>query len=670
MIAVLVGGYWIYDIITINAVSDTYTVDTQSQWEAGEYYPGTIDTTTTANAIQISSGAGGTWSSETPGFITDEHGYGIESYRGASYGGDLATDGTYVYIIMGNYTPHLIRYNPELNTFKFLKNAPTSFYYGGSLEYYDDALYAINGGLQNENGSATKHLFKYDIATDTWSKLADAPDTWALGSDIVSDGTGILYAARGRSTTTFWKYNISTDTWDDTMPGLSNYQIYTSNGHALVYVGDAFGSDPEYCTLGCIFATRGNGNTEFFMYDIGESQWYDSTSILSGYGPHYGGAMAYDSTTGDLYMQRGNNTDDFLKYDVDALTWDSLITDTPDAPATIYGGGSLIKYGTDLYSLRGNGRPEFWRYDITNSHWDSISTPSNMGNSYEGNLMAYVTSAEDGCADTDGCLYISPGENTDTFWRYDIHDHVWTVLNVVPGALQGGSSICYDGSGTIYASRANNTLNFYSYDISTGDWGTLTSMPATHSTGTAGSLNGWYGGGITCMGTTVYAQKGNNNNHMFSYNGTWSEETVAPYTIYGGGAITNDGTYTYSLMGYYRAEFHRYEPGVGWTEMASLPTNTYYSANLVYDGTNYIYAVSGDYKDYFWRYDISDGPKGSWERSIDFPERTIGYGASMAYDTANDILYAGRGWNTTTIYKANMSTNTYADSATWISDTL
>lgn len=290
-----------------------------------------------------------------------------------------------------------------------------------------------------------------------------------------------------------------------------------------------------------------------------------------------------------------------------------------------------------------------------------------MGNSYEGNLMVYVTDAESGCADTSGCLYISPGENTTTFWRYDINDHVWTVLNTVPGALREGASICYDGSGTIYASRATNTLNFYSYNISGGTWSTLTSMPATHSTGTGGSLNGRYGAGITCMGTTVYAQKGNNNNHMFSYNGTWSEETPTPYTVYAGGAITNDGTYTYSLMGYYRAEFHRYQPGVGWTEMASLPTSTYYTANLVYDGTNYIYAMSGDYKDYFWRYSISGD---TWERSIDFPERTIGYGASMAYDTANDILYAGRGWNTTTIYKADMSTNAYADTATWISDTL
>ncbi|MBU0708050.1 fibronectin type III domain-containing protein [Patescibacteria group bacterium] len=671
LVLVIIGGVGLmaWKIFFTHAVSGTASLTSQADWEAGDYYNGTFDTVSSSGDMSISSGAGGAWSSDTPGFITDEHGYGIQSYRGVSYGGDLATDGTYVYIITGNYSSELIRYNPELNTFKFLQSAPTSFYYGGSIEYYNGALYAINGGLQNENGDATKHLYKYDIATDTWSKLADAPDTFGLGSDLVSDGSGTLYVARGISTATFWRYDISSDTWDETMAGLPDYQIYTTNGHALVYMDDAFGADPEYCTLGCIFATRGNRNLQFFMYDIGESQWYDSTSILSSYGPHYGGAMAYDSTTGYVFMQCGNNTDDFLKYDVDTLTWDSTITDTPDAPATIYGGGSLINFGTYLYSLRGNGRPEFWRYDITNGHWDSISTPSNMGGSYEGNLMVYVTDAEDGCDDTEGCLFLSTGNNTTTFLRYDIYAHAWNTvpLDPVPGDLREGSSICYDGNGTIYASRANNSLSFYSYDISEDDWGTLTSMPATHSTGTAGSLNSRYGAGITCMGTTVYAQKGNNNNHMFSYDGSWHEETEAPYTIYGGGAITNDDTYTYSLMGYYRGEFWRYEPGVEWKEMASLPTNTYYSANLIYDGTNYIYAISGDYQDYFWRYSISED---AWERSIDFPERTIGYGSSMAYDTANNILYAGRGWNTTTIFKADMSTDVYPSSVDWISDTI
>ena len=87
--------------------------------------------------------------------------------------------------------------------------------------------------------------------------------------------------------------------------------------------GANMGSDPVYCSQGCVFATRGNGNREFFMYDIGESQWYSSTTIPSELGgPHYGGSMAYDTTTGYLFMLRGYNSDDFFKYYVSALDWE------------------------------------------------------------------------------------------------------------------------------------------------------------------------------------------------------------------------------------------------------------------------------------------------------------------------------------------------------------
>ena len=652
-------------------VSDTYSVTSQEQWEAGEYYPGTVDTKTSAGDISINPGAGGTWSTETPGFITDEGGYGLAAYRGNYYGADLTTDGTYVYIIQGNYTPYLIQYNPELNTFKFLANAPTSFEYGGSIEYYNGALYATNGGLGDENGEATKHFYKYDIATDAWSRLADAPDSWGMGSDIVSNGSGTLYAARGISTPTFWKYNISSNMWDDTMAGLPDYQIYTTNGHALVYMSDPYGSDPEEsCTSGCLYATRGNGNTQFFKYDIGESQWSNATDILTGYGPHYGGAMAYDPTTGYIFMQRGYNTDDFLKFNVSAETWDTLIADTPDAPATIYGGGSLVRFGNYLYSLRGNNRPEFWRYDITHSHWDSISTPNNVGNAGEDGMTTFVPNLGVGsnCDSADGCLFIAQGENTTNFWKYDLSAHTWSTLAVVSGAVQEGGSFCYNGADYIYALRGNNTVNFYRYTISTDTWGGMPSIPTTHSGSSLGARNAYYGADITCMGTTVYATKGYQRDHFYSFDGSsWSEETVSPYATYYGAALTNNGTYVYGLMGDNRNEFHRYEPGVGWTAMAPLPTSTYYSADLVYDGTNYIYAISGNYEAYFWRYDIAAN---AWTRSIDFPEQTNGYGASMGFDTTNDILYATRGFNTTSVYKADMTNNAYADSATWISDTL
>lgn len=63
-------------------------------------------------------------------------------------------------------------------------------------------------------GANSAHLYRYDIDTNTWTQLADAP--WAAaasGGFCVFDGNDTLYAARGSATTSFAKYTISTNTW-------------------------------------------------------------------------------------------------------------------------------------------------------------------------------------------------------------------------------------------------------------------------------------------------------------------------------------------------------------------------------------------------------------------------------------------------------------------------
>lgn len=672
-VAVIGGAYW-----DRRKESGTYkqeilgTTSSQAEWEAGEYYSGSIDTISSPGDMKIAGGAGVTWSDETPGFITETDGYGLWTYDQVSYGADLTTDGTYIYMITGNRRPYLIRYNPELNTFKMLTRAPTSFYYGGAIAYYGGALYAVDGGEQNENGAAGMHFYRYDIASDNWTSLSDAPDTWGLGSDIISNGSGIIYAVRGISTSTFWSYDVATDTWSDTLPNIPSYQIYTTNGHALEYMPDAYGS-PEVCTEGCLFAFRGNNNRQFFRFDISENQWYTATEIPSALGGvHYGSSMAYDSVNGDLYALKGYNNDEFFMYDVDTETWDEDTADTPDAPNTVYYGGALVYLDSYIYALRGNNTNEFWRYDITDGEWDSISTPTAMGTNAEDDLMVLVSQNIDYCDDADGCLYTARGSNTTTFWRYEITDKTWTTLEVVPASIQQGASMCYNGAGRIYTLRGNSTLSFYGFDIDIslpdgGNWTTLTSMPSTHSgTGATGTANVRYGASITCVGTTVYALKGNNSNHFFSFNGSsWSEETISPYQIYYGSATANDGTDIYTLMGNWRGEFYQYDVSESsWSPLDALPTGSYYNGNLIYDGSQYIYAISGDYRDYFWRYDVVGN---SWKKSANFPERTNGYHASLAIDTTNSIIYASRGFNTQSVYKADFTTDEYLNSANWIS---
>ncbi|MCA9392214.1 hypothetical protein KC614_03365, partial [candidate division WWE3 bacterium] len=650
------------------------TTTSQDEWQAGEYYPGTIDTTSTPGDISINPGAGLTWDGDTPGFFTEEDGYGLFTYDQVSYGADLATDGYYIYMITGNRRPYLFRYNPELNTFKKLQNAPTSFYYGGAIAYYQGALYAIDGGEQNENGDAGKRLYKYDIATNVWSRLADAPDVWGQGSDIVAADNGKLYAVQGISTAFLWSYDVAANTWDDALPNIPSYQVYTSNSHALEFVDESYGA-PTTCTEGCLFAFRGNGNRDFFRFDIYDNQWYTATSIPVYTGNdgrvHYGSSMAYDPTSGDLYALTGYNNDEFVRYDVSAETWDASSGDTPDAPDTVYYGGAIVRVGDYMYALRGNNTNEFWRYDLLNEEWGSISTPASMGTNAEDDLMVHVNNGVTaGCTDSDGCLFIARGSNTATFWRYDIGAKTWATLTNISASVQQGASMCYNGADYIYVTRGSNTVNFYRYVISTDTWSSMANVPTTHSGGGAtGSANVRYGASLSCIGTTAYLMKGNNSNHFYSFDGSsWSEETLTPYQTYYGSGTANDGTDIFALMGYWRSEFYKYDTTAKtWTAMDSLPTGSYYNGNLIYDGSGYIYAISGDYRDYFWRYDIANDV---WMRSSNFPERTNGYNASLAIDTANNKIFATRGFNTQSVYTATYTTDEYIDSATWISDTI
>ncbi len=687
-------------IFWAGAASETVTLNSQSQWEAGEYYPNTIDTKSTEDAMKIQSGYVGEWDKGTPGFYTDTAGYDYWTFDGASYGADMTTDGTYIYMIRGNRRPYLIRYNPETNSWKQLASAPTAFYYGGSITYDSStkSIFAIDGGEQVETGSAGKRMYQYDIADDSWSRVADAPEPWGLGSSIAADGNGTIYAVRGRNTDTLWSYDIENDEWDVTLPALPTpYYVFTTNGQPLEFVNKPYSDgNGDHCAQGCLYTLRGNNNREFFRYDIAERQWYydsptDLTipSALGGVG--YGSSFAYDSTNGNLYLLHGNQTAYFSKYDVSAEDWDDNASDTPEAPGAVYYGGAMIYLDGYIYALKGYAVPDMWRFKVDDpggSAWESISTPAATGNTAENGHMVLVD-VDSKCGGDAPCLYVLRGSNTNTFWRYDIDIKTWvTDLSTTNlGTLRYGSSMCWDGDNTLYVLRGNNSYSFYSYSISGNAWTALTNIPSDHNGPNdypTGAQTVYYGGGITCVGSTVYAMKGsssaNGSNHFFKYSdGNWTHLTVLPQRAFTGARLIgvsydalhpeycadNNGC-VFALMGNQRGDFYRYDTTAdAWTARADLPTAAVYTSSSVYDNNGRIYTLSSDYDTRMWRYDIVSN---SWTRTADFPMRN-GYNTAFAYDSANNIIYAQFGMTTYQIARFTPSNDNYISSAIWISAT-
>lgn len=681
--AVLIVGFLAFYLYTNYglAISDTLTVTTQADWEAGEYWDGQLDFTSSDGDLKIASGNVGSWDVETPGFPLNRHGYTPQAtLEGAHYGADLTTDGTYLYAILGGLRSDFFRYNPELGIWKQLNDTPTPVYYGGAITYEDGYVYLINGNYEDASQDATSAFYRYAIATDTWERLADAPEYWGRGSDIASGHNGMIYAVRGLGTDAFWAYNIGTNMWSNLPSITSPYQVYVTNSHPLEYsnVSYAGPDDVTYCENGCLYAFRGNNQVHYFRYDIALNLWkVDFSNVPTTLGTSgritTGSAMTFDSDNGDIYAFTGGHAE-FMKYEVATETWDTATGDTPNADMTIGYGAALVYIDDVIYGFGGTDRKQMIRYDVSAGTWTSITHPLATSNNYDSNMMAYVPpETEDNCTDPDGCLYVAQGRGTTTFYRYDISARTWTTLNAVTGALSYGGGICYDGNDTIYAIRGGAQTGFYSYSIDSGDWSTLTVTPAAIS----------YGGGITCHGDgDVFVQRGNGTTatNVYRWTGSWS----ATYTVPGipntnnngllyGANIVSDGTYVYMLAGNYRGQFFRLTPGTStWDTMASYPTSSYYTTILVYDhdaltpSKRGIIALPGMYGTDAYRYNISTD---TWNKISDMPDHTL-RGQAAAHDNANGILYVRRGFDTETMYKFNTEDDNYIPSATWISGVL
>ncbi len=666
------------------ADSASYTIDSKVQWEAGEYYPNQLDTITTANSLQIKAGGVGSWDPATPGFPENVHGYNLLNQEPANAGTDITTDGTYIYMIIGGNQPGFFRYNPELNIWKTMTSLPTSLYYGAALTYYDGYVYASASHHDNTATSDdSAHFLRFDVLNNSWEWMEDAPGPWGRGADIEAASNGIIYAVQGESESAFWQYDTSPDSghWSvGTGPDI----VTTTNSHPLLFSNYSFGADPVYCQSGCMYLLRG-GNREFFRYDIALDTWAAGFADLPvGYGNvTNGSAMAFDSVNHDLYLFRGGATT-FARYQLgDPGEWDEAVDTTKNPWRSVTTGASMIYLDGYVYATFG-GIPEFGRFntgDGTNGYWDAILTQAAQGTNADG-LIAYVDDTPDSpdCDDGQvgtrtGCLYVAQGGGTG-FRKWRVGDQQWDTLTTIGNssgtayATGNGASMCYDGNENIYIARGGNLTNVYVYRISDN------SFPVASQLTAAGAIE--EGASITCMGDNhFFLLRGNTTNDLYHYNAGWqAAETVplpggASNRVYWGGALTHAGTDVYVLAGYYRGNFYKYDSvGDTWNsdyDLPYLPTSSYYTTTMEYDGNDAIYAITGLYNTDFWRYDITDKV---WTHAADLPQR-FGYSHGLALDSDNHRFYVLRGGapstNAISIHKFNYETDPYIPSAKWIS---
>jgi hypothetical protein len=301
-------------------------------------------------------------------------------------------------------------------------------------------LYAFRGYNQ-------KTFWRYDLAANAWTALANAPDRVKWGGSLAYDDGDYIYAFRGNNSSNFWRYSISANSW----AAMAGAPGTVGEGGALTY------------NNGYIYALRGNDTKDFWRYDIFANTWTSRASTAENI--LKGGTLTSDGGN-YIYSFQCETTRAFWRYDIAADSW-TLLADVPE----ILGAGAALAYDGSryIYAQRGGYKDDFWRYDTVTDAWSfKADIPSVVG---WGGALAF---------DGGSYVYALAGGYTQQFWRYDIAADAWEWRTSTPCSVSYGGALVRGGA-TYYASGELTSAPHdtgYNADFGTVSW-SVTLPPGT-----------------------------------------------------------------------------------------------------------------------------------------------------------------------------------------------
>ncbi|MEZ4087503.1 MAG: DUF2341 domain-containing protein [Candidatus Gracilibacteria bacterium] len=552
----------------------------------------------------------------------------------------------------------------------------------------EDYLYYVNGNTApNEfrryeirDKSGTPDRTELDPGPGAWEVLPDTPrpKNGPMLSAVDNGSIRALYAVAGAGTNLFWKFDptaqhkatlyggqmqqtqVSISTWNAVTNG--EFRV-TIDGVQYDIVGidysgatsmqdvasiteqeirtqiDALnGIDPEppvdfkYCE----FQYSNIGNAGHFILR--------SPTAVGG-----GGSLSYLTTVpggsgtyigGNSYFEGASNNDSVLKGESTSGDWlDCDEAGAPDympAPMGDTASGSTAGHSfydpildeiwvVDADGDHGGGlflnphKGLLWRFDVATETWPHVDAPSNHpGNSASGAALVVHDA---------NTFYYTRGNNTSSFYRYDVLTDTWNQMVDAPDTFADGASLASDGVNTIYATRGNGTNEFYLYDTDQDSWIDLTSTdPVPKNLGS----------------TSTQTQK---------VRAEYLDDSVWITTGLGD-ADTGDASGDF----FYRFDTTtgdwEYIPGV--SEISDTNLNFYEGTDLTSVNGTDLYAVAGTETtaDNFWNYNILTD---TWTALSGFAD--IGGGQQTADDGTSiaaykdQAIYALRGINTDQFYR-------------------
>lgn len=226
----------------------------------------------------------------------------------------------YIYALYGAATDDsrrwFYRYSISGNSWQALANTPYDQGEGDAMTWVglDSRIYATIGGEQRAT-----YFLRYDPFTDTWSdaEVANPPAGMGDGASLVWNGVEFLYALRGEffeesPTYDFWRYSIASDIWTE-MADIPAYSHDSGvggvgDGGSLLYIGLWLSNQTDF-----IYALSGNQaypespspipDNRFYRYTISTDSWEGLAALPFGVGYYVGSRLGY--ANGHIYAWQG-----------------------------------------------------------------------------------------------------------------------------------------------------------------------------------------------------------------------------------------------------------------------------------------------------------------------------------------------------------------------------
>ncbi len=508
--------------LTLNSLAGASRVSvTSDDLKSGYSEYGNISLQNGATSLSLQNGLVGSWNTSTASGLQTPP-FSIDSYSQMAYG---PNDNIYV---MGNYGQQCLfsKYDIEKKVWKELAVPPTACGQYGTQLVYDNAktMYFMPGGAQYDY---TGYLFKYDISSNTWSKLQDMPSTLSNISSSVFANVGssqYLYVMRGTQIPSFYRYSIVDNSW----LLMDTYVNKTSVSYGVSLAFDN----------GTTIYGLDNNTNEFKKYDIVQNKWTNLPNADVSASASYDSVVYFNNKIYALQNSTiGNSGVVLFEYTPASAVWKNLGTVPGPSQERKHPMAMVTDGSKYLYTLMGYDRLlSLIRYDIPNGQWGQSSL-------FDTSVTSGRSTRQIIGGGNSDMYYVGGWNGYDYIYRYNYQANTsFTITSaptsstvnvlVVAGGGGGGTNMGGGGGGGGVLYNASYSVSAQSYNVIVGAGGKGApagtgghpTIPGTNGKnsifGSMTAIGGGFGGvSYNNMGTSInYGASGGSGGGSSGYN--------------------------------------------------------------------------------------------------------------------------------------------------------